>query len=690
MSDIINILILEDDEADALLLQRNLLRQLPTATTQICLEPGRLKEHIDTFQPQLILADYQLGATNSLDALTSAQSSESPLPIIVVTGALDQEGAAHCIQSGAADCLFKDDLARLGTAVQSCLLRIKARQERRQLTSGLREVINLADELAACTDMETLLRRAVELPRERLGVERCSIFLTHDDGYKGTYGTDMQGHTTDEHSQLLSPRFVDTLKQHSTRTQRWIVLEEPCEQDPSRSRWNAVTPIPAAGEPVAAIFCNDAAISLAPIDTVLQDILTLYGNLVGDFITVQKATERERHLHQRLDRTTRMESLGLLAGGLAHDLKNILSPLAAYPDILLSQLPPTSGVHNMIIDIRNAAEEAFDLLSDVQALVQFEEQPRKPVSINQVLQRTIHGAAIQEQLRLHPALELKIQTDSHLPPIYARTHQLSRMMLNLILNAFEAMKGSGLLTLTTEQRILTHTFEGYESIPAGAYVVFKADDRGPGMGSEQVQHIFEPFYSNKKSGSSGLGLGLTVVYNAVHAHDGYVDVESVPGHGTSFNVYFPRPTETVVTPAAPDEQPLNHECDFAGKTLLLIDDVDTQRIYASRILKTMGFDVTTASGGHQGLELLDQAAYDAVIIDMVMADMDGLETLKNIRRKHPTQRCFMASGFSQNSRVQEALQQGASAFLKKPLKQEYLQTILCKWMCRAQQGSDTK
>lgn len=679
----IRILIIEDDEKEALLLEQTLVHQLPDTMVQSCLDIGQLKTYIKSFDPHLILADYQLGKTNSLDALQEIKSSAQVLPVIVVTGALDQNGAAHCIQWGAADCLFKDDLARLGTAVQKTLHKNNATRERQQLTRGLREVINLADELAKCSDVETLLQRAVELPRERLGVERCSIFLSQEDEYRGTYGTNMQGETTDEHAEVLPPRFVESLKKNSSRAQRWVVLDEPCDRGATTSRWCAVTPIPVAGDPMAAIFCNDAAISLKAMDTVLQDILTLYGNLVGDFITVQKATERERLLHQRLDRTTRMESLGLLAGGLAHDLNNILSPLASYPDILLSQLPPTSQTQSMLIDMRNAATDAFDLLKDVQALVQYEEHPHKPVSINQIVQRTVNSVAIQEPLRTHPALELRIRTRSNLPDILARDQQLSRMILNLALNAFEAMSGAGTLTLSTALRVLDQPFEGFESIPDGTFVVFKAEDTGPGMGSEQLQHIFEPFYSKKKHGSAGLG--LTVVYNAVHSHGGFIDVQSVPGHGTSFNVYFPVPEQNTNRQSVDHSLNAEPPCSFQGKQALLIDDVDTQRIYISRVLKNMGFEVSTADSGPQGLNLLEQNRYDIIILDMVMADMDGLETLKRIRSKHPDQLCFIVSGFSQNQRVQEALKQGASAFLKKPLKQETLQPLLTKWMCESRQ-----
>jgi CheY-like chemotaxis protein len=236
--------------------------------------------------------------------------------------------------------------------------------------------------------------------------------------------------------------------------------------------------------------------------------------------------------------------------------------------------------------------------------------------------------------------------------------------MNLVSNAAEAMPEGGTIRINTENRFIDAPITGYEEVAVGDYVVLTVSDSGIGIAPEEINRIFEPFYTKKVMGRSGTGLGMAVVWGTVKDHEGYIHVESDPGKGTAFHLYFP------ATCKAQKGQAASLSLDDIrghGETILVVDDIREQREIASRILTQLGYSVETAASGEMALQYLKMAAADLVVLDMIMPPgMDGLETFRRILAMNPEQRAIIASGFSETHRVREAQRLGAGKYVKKP------------------------
>jgi CheY-like chemotaxis protein len=236
--------------------------------------------------------------------------------------------------------------------------------------------------------------------------------------------------------------------------------------------------------------------------------------------------------------------------------------------------------------------------------------------------------------------------------------------MNLVSNASEAMPDGGEIFISTENRYIDNPIKGYDDVEEGDYVMLVVSDSGIGIPSGDIERIFEPFYSKKKMGRSGTGLGMALVWGAVKDHKGYIDVKSTEGKGTTFTLYFPatRQQSTKDQLSLPIEKYMGR-----GESILVVDDVKEQREIAFSILSELGYSVTTVEGGDEAVEYLQHDAVDSIVLDMIMAPgIDGLDTYKKLIRRHPGQRAIIASGFSETARVKEAQELGAGQYIKKP------------------------
>jgi CheY-like chemotaxis protein len=236
--------------------------------------------------------------------------------------------------------------------------------------------------------------------------------------------------------------------------------------------------------------------------------------------------------------------------------------------------------------------------------------------------------------------------------------------MNLIANAAEAQPAGGLIEISTESRFLDYPIRGYNTVNEGEYILLRVKDSGEGIDDEDLDHIFEPFYTKKIMGRSGTGLGLAVVWGTVQDHHGYIDVTSTKGDGTTFDLYFPLSRERVT------EKSLG--IDLASikgnrETLLVVDDMESQRKIAAHLLGHLDYQVHTVDSGEAAVQFLEKNTVDLVILDMLMGiGMDGLETYREILKRHPRQKAIIASGFAETARVKEAQRLGAGAYIKKP------------------------
>ena len=245
---------------------------------------------------------------------------------------------------------------------------------------------------------------------------------------------------------------------------------------------------------------------------------------------------------------------------------------------------------------------------------------------------------------------------------------LSKTVMNLVTNAAEAMPKGGTIVITTHSQYIDSPIRGYDDIKEGDYAILTVSDTGIGISSEDIQRIFEPFYTKKVMGRSGTGLGMAVVWGTVKDHKGHIDIQSTPGQGTTFTLYFPVTRKEL----RGQEEALPIE-GYMGKgaSIVVVDDVEEQREIASRILKKLGYAVTAVASGQEAVEYMKNNSADLLVLDMIMdPGIDGLTTYRKILELHPAQKAIIASGFSETERVKEVQRLGAGTYVRKPYTME--------------------
>jgi signal transduction histidine kinase/ActR/RegA family two-component response regulator len=385
-------------------------------------------------------------------------------------------------------------------------------------------------------------------------------------------------------------------------------------------------------------------------------------------ISQRKAAEEGQLVLQRqLEKAQRMESLGLLAGGVAHDLNNLLGPLVAYPEMILEELADDHPVREDIIRMGKSAEQASVVIQDLLAMARRGRYEMRPTDLNEVISAFIDSIAFRDLKSRRPKVVVEMVLASTPRIIKGSAPHLTKVIMNLIGNAIEACPVDGQVAVSTESKHLSRLFSGYSNIPEGEYVVLRVIDTGSGIAPEDIGKIFEPYFSKKKMGRSGSGLGLAVVHGIVQDHGGYYDVTSKLGHGTEFTFYFPMIGE---------QNPVSQEAmqDVRGKeTVLVVDDDQDQRVLSTRLITSLGYHVTTASGGEEAVAYLKDHDVDILVLDMIMTPgIDGLETYRNVLTIKPGQRAIIATGFSSTDRVREMQRLGAGACISKPYHRDQI------------------
>jgi len=382
-------------------------------------------------------------------------------------------------------------------------------------------------------------------------------------------------------------------------------------------------------------------------------------------LTQQKRVAKEKKLLEvKLQRAQKMEAIGTLAGGVAHDLNNILSGLVSYPELLLMDIPNDSPLRDPILTIKGSGEKAATIVQDLLTLARRGVSIKKIVDMNQIVSDYLKSLEHKKLIAYHPKIRIKTSPDSNLLNVLGSPVHLSKTVMNLISNSAEAMPDGGEILISTQNRYIDKPISGYDDIEEGDYISLSVSDTGIGISPIDINRIFEPFYTKKVMGRSGTGLGMAVVWGTVKDHKGYIDVQSVEERGTTFTLYFPVTRQAL----ARDDTPVLLE-DYTGngETILIVDDVEVQRDIALNILKKLGYSVTSVSSGEQAVDYLKENSVDLLVLDMIMdPGIDGLETYKKILEIHPFQKAIIASGFSETERVKEAQRLGAGVYLKKP------------------------
>jgi len=374
----------------------------------------------------------------------------------------------------------------------------------------------------------------------------------------------------------------------------------------------------------------------------------------------QKLIESEK----RLARAKKMEALGTLASGVAHDLNNVLGGIVGYPDLLLLDIPEDSPLRESILAIQKSGQRAASIVQDLLTLARRGVVTTQVMNVNQIIDSYRTSPECQTLKEYHPGVKIESNLESTLLNISGSPVHLSKSVMNLVSNAVESMPDGGTVFISTKNKYIDRPIRGYDTIEEGDYVVLTVSDTGIGISSSDIEKIFEPFYTKKVMGRSGTGLGMAVVWGAVKDHNGYLDVVSTEGKGSTFSLYFPVTREEI---ARKEDAIRIEEYMGKGETILVVDDIKEQREIASRILKKLRYSVATASSGEEAVDYMKDNSADLLVLDMIMdPGIDGLDTYKGILALHPGQKAIIASGLSETIRVKEAQELGARKYVKKP------------------------
>ena len=257
------------------------------------------------------------------------------------------------------------------------------------------------------------------------------------------------------------------------------------------------------------------------------------------------AAQALRESEEKLSRSRKMESIGLLAGGVAHDLNNVLSGIITYPELILLHLDPDDKVRKHVEEIRKSGLRAAAIVDDLLTVARGVAITKVTLNLNKIVRDFLYSPEFRKTAHYHPSVSFKTSLDKNLLNISGSAVHIMKAVMNLVSNASEAIEGKGHVTVATMNRYLDRPIRGYEDVKAGEYAVLTVSDDGSGISSGDLERIFEPFYTKKVLGRSGTGLGLAVVWNMVQIHGGYIDVDTGPG-GTTFLMYFPVTRETPV------------------------------------------------------------------------------------------------------------------------------------------------
>jgi PAS domain S-box-containing protein len=430
------------------------------------------------------------------------------------------------------------------------------------------------------------------------------------------------------------------------------------------------------------VFRAKQPVSVADFEIIVQDGRTLQidlsaapimddtGQVIGfrgllrDVSERRKAELKRRQLEKKLQQAQKMKAIGTLAGGVAHDLNNILSGIVSYPDLILMDLPDNSPLTDPIKTIQESGKKAAAIVQDLLTLARRGVSVSEVVNLNDLIYDYLNGPQFAKLNSYHLNVEVESHLDSALLNVMGSPVHLSKTVMNLVSNAAEAMPDGGKIEITTKNKYIDLPISGYDDVEEGDYAVLTVTDNGIGIAPEEITRIFEPFYTKKVMGRSGTGLGMAVVWGTVKDHKGYIHVKSDKGKGTTIELYFPVTRKTTRSVDAPISL---EDYKGEGQTILVVDDVKEQREIAAKILSQLGYLVETAGNGQEAVQYFESKSTDLIVLDMIMPPgIDGLETYKRIIAKHPQQKAIIASGFSETARVREAQKLGAGRYVKKP------------------------
>jgi two-component system, cell cycle sensor histidine kinase and response regulator CckA len=385
--------------------------------------------------------------------------------------------------------------------------------------------------------------------------------------------------------------------------------------------------------------------------------------IIGSLIVLVDITD-QRKMKEQLSSDQKMKAIGLMAGGVAHDLNNILSGIISYPELLLMDIEENSPMRRPLEAIHRSGLDAAEVVSDLLMAARGVPTDRVIVAANELISNYLGSVDFQQLQAKYPQVSVKTEFSLELRNISCSPIHLRKCLMNLIINGMEAIEGQGNVTIATANSALDALPPGTRAdLAHGEYTRIIIDDSGTGIAPEDLPQIFEPFYTRKAMGRSGTGLGLALVWNITRDHGGSVHVASSPS-GTTFELWFPS-VDRKTTPVT--DKPDHRAYRGQRERILVIDDEPRQRHIAQALLTALNYRVASVASGEEAVAYLQNHEIDLLVLDMILAPgWNGRQSYAEILQIRPGMKAIIASGFAEDEEVEKTLAMGAAAFVKKP------------------------
>ena len=413
-------------------------------------------------------------------------------------------------------------------------------------------------------------------------------------------------------------------------------------------------------------------------DDYYQEIISFDSDEEHLRIYAHNVTE-QKELEGQLQQAQKMEAIGRLAGGIAHDFNNLLTVIGGYADLLHNQSEKPANIEQSARVISETVEKASKLTQQLLTFSRKQPVNRTAVQLREVISN------LHSMLDRVLASDITLSTEyaDHLDPVYADEGQIEQILMNLVVNASHAIEGGGAITIRVTQISLENPkMQNMVKLDPGDYAIIYVSDTGVGMDEETKSHIFEPFFTTKEEGE-GTGLGLSTVYGIIQQHQGEIKVDSVPGKGTTFQIYLP--IADTLDHDHKDDAPEVESLSEAAASILVVEDDENILRYLEDMLSGNGYQVQVASQGKEALEKLSESPdYDVVLTDIIMPGMNGGELAHEIHKQFPDLPVIFMSGHAAESNRSEIPLRTGENFLQKPFKFQDLLRLIQQHIAKSQ------
>jgi PAS domain S-box-containing protein len=631
------ILLVEDDSAHVELIQR----AFEGRATQTCIEVvatlAEARSRLATaVPPDLIIADWRLPDGEGIELLTKTGDKRLATPVVIMTSYGNERVAVEAIQAGALDYVVKSPESLLDMPH----IAARARREWQALIER--------------AQMEDALRLSEK--RFRLLLDKVSNIAVQ--GYRPD-GTVIYWNKTSEQiygytaTEAMGQNLVDIIIPPNMRDEVRGAIKQMFETGKSH--------------PPAELWLMRKDGSLTPVYS-NHTVIDIPGQGKELFCIDIDLTERKRaealqaQLEEQLRQAQKMETIGRLAGGVAHDFNNMLTAILGFAELLLSRFEVDEGGHKYVEQIKKAAERAASLTQQLLAFSRKQMLQPKVFNLNTLvinIENMLHRLIGED-------IELVLLLDPHLGQVEADPAQIDQVLMNLAVNARDAMPDGGKLVIETKNAYLDEDYaRQYMEVKPGPYVMLAVTDTGIGMDKETQAHLFEPFFTTKEMGK-GTGLGLATIYGIVKQSDGHIWVYSEAGQGTTFKIFLPRLAETVVVVEPPSAKTV--EVQHGHETILLVEDAEMVRVLIQNVLSDQGYKVLATSNGAEALRVCREHSdpIHLLLTDVVMPGMSGRELAAQIALLRPETKILYMSGYTDEAIVHHGLLKPGIALLQKP------------------------